>query len=579
MDEPPKAPWALTPEALSKVQLPVPEPPEPMREEELREPVVDLRRTTPRDVAIAAALAVVAIVAVLFTYRGIGYSWDEAYYRAPAHMTIEWLDAFWTDPAEGVTDDTIREFWCGKEDKATGHPVGIVELPSLIKWAMGLSWMMTRDWWGDVRALRLPAALTFGASVFLIYLLTLNSYRRRAAVIAAFAFMTMPCVFGHAHIAATETITNFVLLLSIYCFFRGLNSAWWAILFGVAYGLALDTKINVLLLAPVLLIWGHAFHRRTYVNNFFTMIFVAPLVWIALWPWLWHDTVARLAEYFHFFGRHQYTAVWYLDEQWGYGLPNAPWHYPIIMTLATTPLPILIFSIVGLARTAVHCRWEYRGILFTAYAAVVLIHAALPGSPKYDGTRLFFSLFPMLAILTGGGADSLVGIIPFDRKIRGALSVRHLVAVVFFAIVAGSGLWAIIKIHPHELSCFNIFAGGLKGAENKFETSYWGESLNEEVLAYLNTLPVGARVRPMAMNDLVLAHLQEWGVLREDLRFGTAGPFSAYDYYLLHVRKGMFGRVGGHLFFECQPKEVFSFQEVPFFCIYSRQEVGDLDNL
>jgi hypothetical protein len=577
MDEIPKAPWALTPEALAKVQLPVPEPPEPAREDEPREPVVDLRRTTARDIAIAAALAVVAVLSVLFTYRGVGYSWDEAYYRVPAQMTCDWLGEFSISPSQAVSYYAIDRYWRGERN------IGIIELPSVIKWGMGLSWMMTRAWWDDLRALRLPAALAFGASVFLIYLLTLNSYRRRAAVIAALAFMTMPCVFGHAHIAATETITNAVLLLAIYCFFRGLNSVGWAILFGIAYGIALDTKINALLLAPVLLVWGHAFHRRSYVNNFFTMVFVAPLVWIALWPWLWHDTFSRLLEYLHYFTAHQFTKVWYLDAQFGdpldkwMSLPKAPWHYPIVLTLVTVPLPVLIFSLFGLARTAVHCRWEYRGILFTAYAAVVLIYACLPGSPKFDSTRLFFSLFPMLAILTGGGADSLVGIFPFDRKIRGSLSVRHVVAAVFLAVIAGNGLWGIVRTHPHELSYFNVVTGGLKGARDRFETSYWGESLNEEVIAYLNTLPHGARIRPMAMHDLVLVHLQQWGYLREDLRFDTVGQFRDYDYFLLHVRKGMFGPVEKYLFDRLAEK-VFSFRDVPFFCLYSRKEAGELAN-
>jgi len=572
MQDSPNVPWALTPEALAKVQLPPPEPPEPTIDDEPREPVRDLRRTTGTDLAIAAALALAAIVAVLLTYRGIAYSWDEAYYLAPAQMTVDWFGEFIADPRHAASPEAIARYWAGPIDHSTGRPVGIVELPSVVKWAMGFSWALTRRWWGELRALRFPAALAFGFSVFLVYLLTLNSYRRRAAVIAAVAFMTMPRVFGHAHIGATETITNAVILLSIYCFFRGLNSPLWAVLFGIAYGVALDTKINAILLAPVLIVWGHAFHRRTYVNNFFSMVFISPIVWIALWPWLWHDTLARILGYLHFFTAHQQTAVWYLGEQYGYGRPNAPWHYPIVMTLVTVPLPVLIFAICGLARTAAHCRWEYRGILFTFYGLAVLVQASLPGTPKYDGTRLFFSLFPMLAILAGGGADSLVQLFPWNRTIRGSLNVRHVVAAVFLAIIAGNGVISIARIHPHELSYFNILVGGLKGAATRFETSYWGESLNEEVIEYLNSLPEGARIKPLAMHTLVLRHLQEWGVLRRDLRFDTGPP---YDYWLLHVRKGFFGRAEKYLF-DRVPKKVFSFRGVPFFCIYSREEAGEL---
>jgi hypothetical protein len=353
--------------------------------------------------------------------------------------------------------------------------------------------------------------------------------------------------------------------------------------FGIAFGIALNTKINAVLLAPVLLIWGHAFHRRAYVNNFFTMIFVAPLVWIALWPWLWHDTLARILEYFYFFSRHQFTGTWYLYKQWGYGLPNAPWHYPIVMTLMTVPVSVLLLSIVGLARTTAHCRWEYRGILFTGYAIVLLIHASLPGSPKFDSTRLFFSLFPMLAILTGGGADSLVQMFPFERKIYRQWSVRHVVVAAFLVLVAGNGLLAIALYHPHELSYFNVLTGGLRGARDRFETSYWGEGFNNEVIDYINkNFPQGARVKTLAMNPLVVYHLQEWShqekkILREDLVFDGQPP---YDYWILHERRGMFSRAERYLHDRLPekvlPETAYRRWGVPFFCIYSRTEAGEL---
>jgi hypothetical protein len=571
MEETPQVPWALTPESLAKVQKAPPEPPEPSREDdEPREPFVDLRRATWRQLLIAAALGLAATLAVMASYKGFGHSWDEAYYYAPAQMTVEWLGNFLSDPREATAPAVIERYWKGESFPGTNHPVGIVELPSVVKWLMGLSWGLTRSYWGDQRALRFPAALAFGCSIFLVYILTLNSYRPRAALIAAVAFMTMPRVFGHAHIGATETITNAVLLVSIYCFFLGLRYWWGAVLFGIVFGIALDTKVNALMLAPVLLMWGHIFHRRSYGNNFFAMVFLSPLVWIALWPWLWHDTIIKMFNYMAFFLGHPKTRVFYLGEMWGgMSRPNAPWHYPTVMTLVTVPIPVLVFAICGIARTAVHCRWEYRGILFTMYAFVVLIQASLPGAPKYDGTRLFFSLFPMLAILAGGGADSLVQIFPWNRLIRREFNVRQAVAAVFLALVAGNGLFAILYYHPHELSYFNFFAGGLRGARDQYETTYWGEALNENVLVYINTLPPNANVHALAMHGLALEHLQEWGQLRKDLRIDQPGPVDAF---LLQWRRGMFGPEE-YAFAESRPAWVYAFRGVPFFSVYRRQNV------
>lgn len=79
----------------------------------------------------------------------------------------------------------------------------------------------------------------------------------------------------------------------------------------------------------------------------------------------------------------------------------------------------------------------------------------------------------------------------------------------------------------------------------------------------------------MAMHPLVLLHLQEWNIVRRDLRFDTEPP---YDYWLLHVRRGFFRQAETYLFNRV-PERVFSFRGVPFFCIYSQNEAGELAKL
>jgi hypothetical protein len=81
------------------------------------------------------------------------------------------------------------------------------------------------------------------------------------------------------------------------------------------------------------------------------------------------------------------------------------------------------------------------------------------------------------------------------------------------ALLLAGGIGAIASIHPRELSYFNCLVGGLEGADRKgFEVSYWGEALNEKVIADLNaTLPQGARVKTLSFHGLAPVILQEWG--------------------------------------------------------------------
>jgi len=125
-----------------------------------------------------------------------------------------------------------------------------------------------------------------------------------------------------------------------------------------------------------------------------------------------------------------------------------------------------------------------------------------------------------------------------------------------------SCIYGIARYHPHELSYFNIFMGGIRGAYEKgMETTYWGEAVNKDIYNALNELPKGARIKTLALHARVFEILQEWGRLRGDLRFNEGDP--PWDYHLLSVRKGFFGKPEWMLYAEWEPLKVWSHQEVP----------------
>src|SRR5262249_28738497 len=118
-------------------------------------------------------------------------------------------------------------------------------------------------------------------------------------------------------------------------------------------------------------------------------------------------------------------------------------------------------------------------------------------TPAHDGVRLFLPTFFFLAVFAGWGtvwlADLLAWGIP--RAVR-------LARPVLAAAVLGSAAVGLIRTHPYELSYYNEWIGGPRGAwERGFELSYWYDAVNGPVIDDLNRrFPPRAQVD--FLNDL-----------------------------------------------------------------------------
>lgn len=472
---------------------------------------------------------------VLLTQGKVGYAWDESYYFEPSAKAADWL----TEVLRGhrpFSREKIEEYWSERS-----------EHPSVQKFLSGLALRTFPDPRDHLKAVRLPMAILFGITLALIYLVGRRAFGPMSGLIAAVLYATLPRVFGHAHFATLETPLLFAIMLVVFCYLRGLDHPFWAVMTGIGFGLLLATKLNAFFVPIPLIIWGHLYARRKYVNNLFAMLVLGPIVMVALWPWLWHDTAARLLDYLHFHAIHQKTAVWFMGQKWGYDATasNAPWYYPTVMLLITTPIVALVLIAVGTIRTVIQPQRRPYGAFFLVCALVMWGVASAPGTPKYDGERLFLPIFPFLALLGGSGFVSLIHRIDVMLARYGSRDARrrewftHKVAFAFVLLLLVDGGGAIWRYYPFMLSYYNPLVGGLKGASRDFESIYWGEALNDDTIKFLNSLPDGSNIRVLAMNEQNFKDLRGWGVLKATLRFDGDPP---YDYHVLQFRRGLFKR-------------------------------------
>lgn len=509
------------------------------------------------DYFLLLVLLISSFTAVVFTYEGFGYSWDEAYYYEPSKSAGDWMARMYKGDLL-IEPSDINAYW--------GE---IKELPALPKMIIGAGIKVFSSNFDQLTSMRIPIAIVFALTVALLFHIGLVNYGREAGIIAALSYFFMPRIFGEAHIAATETIINFMILLSTYLFCKGIKNLGWSIVFGIIFGLALNTKINTWLIPIVLIFWSQIYFRRDYGNNVFMMMFVAPIVLFFSWPWIWYDGPAKIIEFLSYFVSHHPISVFYFGKAYGWWEQPCPWHYPLFMFLLTVPIPILILTTIGVIRTIFESHTKSTGILFLLMAIFPILISSMPNSPKYDGTRLFSSAFPFVALLAGVGFSGISESLPLWKRIKGNIYIKDVLIILVIFILAFLGYKNLKYYHPRELSYYNQLVGGTEKADSiGMEITYWGEGLNNEVLNYLNdpnNIPLGSKIMPRAFNVSVFEDLKEWGILRQDLIFTQEPPV---DFHLLQYRRGFFMTDDQFLVKFWTPIKTFGFKDVPIIMLY-----------
>ena len=122
--------------------------------------------------------------------------------------------------------------------------------------------------------------------------------------------MFLPRALFHAGLACFDAPIMTLWFATVYAYWRCLDGRRWPWQVGVLFGLALATKHNALLLPFAL---GAALRDRRRTARaagaascchrwrvLVSLAVLGPLTLIALWPWLWFDTVAHVRDWLAF---------------------------------------------------------------------------------------------------------------------------------------------------------------------------------------------------------------------------------------------------------------------------------------
>lgn len=471
---------------------------------------------------LAVAVFVLTLVALARAAPEIGIPRDEAiYFEASRHQGAYWAKVV-RQPGR-LFDTKLRDehFAFNRE-----HPVvmksaaGIsarlfAEAPQAIEGKKPDPWAPEGGLWplmSERAAMRLPAQALAAFGAALLAFVAFGYARRRgaraplaasAALLASCAFVGLPRVAFHASLHCFDVPIAVCTLAVVLAYLRALHRPRWAIVTGVALGLSIGVKLNALFLGPLLALhyYGSLLLRRQRGGQvrrgelappvLVACLVLAPLVAWLTWPWVWHDTANRVAEYVAFHGRHSYYNMEFLGHN--YNRPPMPFAYPWVMTLATVPLTLLMLAVGGVftadapqtatpasqtppepttrwGRWLQYATWpetapRFEGYLFGGLALAFMTLIALPSVPIFGGTKHWLTAMPMLALLAGRSWVAL--------WLRAAPGRRWV--LVATPLVLAPCLWATAHGHPYNLSQYSPLIGGARGAAVLgLNRGFWG---------------------------------------------------------------------------------------------------------
>lgn len=500
--------------------------------------------------------SIVLFLFLIYSQREAGLSWDEAFYYHPSIQAVEWLQHVFRLNIPEILD----------VDRYFGD---IPELPPLGKIVIGVSYRLGRFLGFE----HLLAMRWLNYFFFLLQIAAISFYLRRYLRpfhktwwLVPLIFAGFPRILGHAHFATVDLLSSLFILLSTIFFLEYIQKGgrvYW--LFIAASVLGIIVKFNNLVHFCLLMGLLVAWERKKFLKKALKTVVLFPFAILLLWPWLWNDPLAKFVWFWNFFFHHAQTSVVYMGNH--YAFTRAPWHYPFGMFVVTTPLLYLIILIFGLIPFALFCRKKqffrkaYIPFYVTGFCALYpLLLFLAPNAPTYDGVRLFIPAFPfitmIICLIVGWCCWFLEK--TFSKPQGYWLIVASILFLVNISVIAWG--WK-----PYFLSYYNVLTGGLDGAHQRFEVTYWCEPFNRDVISYLNNeIEPVETVRFLAIQSLIPQMYEEWGYL-EPIDYTSDPP---YDYHVLYNRQGFFGSMERHLYNNELPVKVFSFRDVPFVMIY-----------
>jgi len=446
------------------------------------------------------------LFAILFlplwaTLSDYGITCDEPIYMEATLNIKKWLSL---ETADKLKREIIDQYW-KPDPRRNIHPSGL-------KWFYVIA-QKTIFWEKDAYMQNgIFNILLFSISVIIF----LNWWNRNSFwrhLFFVLILLTIPRFFAHIHFPATDIPMTSFLLLFLVCLERTLlGKGFWVA--GLVLGFLASIKITSLLLTfPIFLamIIGHRDKLITVLVRLSLVCLVGLIFFYIINPDYWYSPFSRSFEFLsQTLTRKTWTPVTLFFNGHYYSY-RGPFYYPFIIFLITTPILHIVLLLTGLVSCSLNnnLRKDFKTTLLFICLLFPFIILALPISPAHDGIRYLLPAFPFALCFMVVGLEKLWLFMKNQSKIGfGMVFSRYAVAIIMVTLFA-IDIYGPARFPPFELSYYNKIVGGISGAYKRgYETTYWWEIINDDVIEHLNNLCGNAYVYfPLSPTDLFFTHM------------------------------------------------------------------------
>ena len=429
------------------------------------------------------------LVCALFLLAGLalagdyGINYDERAQRQIAQANLDYI--------LGQADRIDTELY---HDRVYGV---VFELPLLL--AEGI---LGREDYYYVHRLRLTLThLLFIVGAFFCWRLAYRlTDHRLIALLALLLFLLPPRLYAHSYLNSKDLPFLALLVIALYLLERAFrkDTVGAFVLLGIAVGILTNLRImGVGLLAAALAMRGLDLgaaagwpERKPILLTAGLFVLTAGLTLYAVTPYAWANPIDYLTTSLSLTVNHPVVLPQLFQGQ--LILSNElPPHYAAVWFAITTPPPILLLGIIGMAAVAVRA-WRRPGAIFrnTRRRFLVMLiacfllpplAAALLGSDQYEGWRQLYFLYAPFVLLAAVGGGGLVAAL--SRRRYGPAGIYGL---------AGLGLALILlqmaQIHPLQTDYFNFLVNRTdpERLRTQYAMDYWKLAVGDG-LQYLLT--------------------------------------------------------------------------------------------
>lgn len=359
----------------------------------------------------------------------------------------------------------------------------------------------------DIDSYRVYSIFLASLLVGLVFYWVASIFGKVAGAVSSLSLAMYPLFWSESHFNNEKDVPETVFwTFMTFCFWKGFTTkkSAWLIVGGVFWGLALGTKFNILFISLVLVPWLLFYWLGKYFKEFsfsllikdnkrliittFIAVFLGVVLFVGSWPYLWADPLTRIGSVFKFYKVIGLTK----DVNYNFSGPLGINTYPLQWIVATSPLPILLLSTVGVifSLTKIFKEKKKTSLLFLLWLIVPIARVTWPGTTIYGGVRQIMEYVPAMAIMAGIGT---FGILQTVKK-KYFLYIFVILTITTSYALSAFGLY---KIHPNENVYFNFLIGGLKGAKEE-DLPFWGNSFGaayRQGIVWINhNLPDGAKI-------------------------------------------------------------------------------------